>query len=37
VLRGDLNETDVLRAGALDSDGVIHLAFVVPGGRMVIS
>ena len=31
VLRGDLNETDVLRAGALDSDGVIHLAFVVPG------
>ncbi len=27
VLRGDLNETDVLRAGALDSDGVIHLAF----------
>ncbi len=30
VVRGDLNETDVLRAGALDSDGVIHLAFVVP-------
>ena len=30
VLRGDLNETDALRAGALDSDGVIHLAFVVP-------
>jgi len=30
VLRGDLTETDVLRAGALDSDGVIHLAFVVP-------
>ncbi len=30
VLRGDLNETNVLRAGALDSDGVIHLAFVVP-------
>ena len=30
VLRGDLNDTDVLRAGALDSDGVIHLAFVVP-------
>ena len=27
VLRGDLNETGVLRAGALDSDGVIHLAF----------
>jgi nucleoside-diphosphate-sugar epimerase len=30
VLRGDLDDTDVLRAGALDSDGVIHLAFVVP-------
>jgi len=30
VLRGDLNDTDALRAGALDSDGVIHLAFVVP-------
>ena len=30
VLRGDLADTDVLRAGALDSDGVIHLAFVVP-------
>ena len=30
VRRGDLNDTDVLRAGALDSDGVIHLAFVVP-------
>jgi len=30
VLRGDLNDTDVLRAGALGSDGVIHLAFVVP-------
>jgi nucleoside-diphosphate-sugar epimerase len=30
VLRGDLSDTDVLRAGALDSDGVIHLAFVVP-------
>jgi nucleoside-diphosphate-sugar epimerase len=30
VLRGDLNDTGVLRAGALDSDGVIHLAFVVP-------
>ncbi len=27
VLRGDLNDTDVLRAGALDSDAVIHLAF----------
>jgi nucleoside-diphosphate-sugar epimerase len=30
VLRGELHDTDVLRAGALDSDGVIHLAFVVP-------
>ena len=30
VLRGDLNDTGTLRAGALDSDGVIHLAFVVP-------
>src|SRR5258708_3754319 len=30
VLRGDLNDVDVLRAGVLDSDGVIHLAFVVP-------
>ncbi|MEW1780035.1 SDR family oxidoreductase [Streptomyces sp. NPDC086777] len=30
VLRGDLNDTDVLRAGALGSDGVIHLAFVTP-------
>jgi nucleoside-diphosphate-sugar epimerase len=30
VRRGDLNDTDMLRAGALDSDGVIHLAFVVP-------
>ena len=30
VLRGDLDDTGVLRAGALDSDGVIHLAFVVP-------
>lgn len=30
VLRGDLTDTDVLRAGALDSDGVIHLAFIVP-------
>jgi len=30
VLRADLNDTEVLRAGALDSDGIIHLAFVVP-------
>jgi nucleoside-diphosphate-sugar epimerase len=30
VLRGDLNDVDVLRAGALGSDGVLHLAFVVP-------
>jgi nucleoside-diphosphate-sugar epimerase len=30
VLLGDLNDTGLLRAGALDSDGVIHLAFVVP-------
>jgi len=27
VLRGDLNDTGALRAGALDSDGVIHLAY----------
>lgn len=30
VLRGDLSDTEVLRAGADGSDGVIHLAFVVP-------
>jgi nucleoside-diphosphate-sugar epimerase len=30
VLRGDLTDAGILRAGALDSDGVIHLAFVVP-------
>jgi nucleoside-diphosphate-sugar epimerase len=30
VLRGELNDTGTLRAGAVDSDGVIHLAFVVP-------
>src|SRR5580693_6873510 len=27
VLRGDMNDTAVLRAGARDSDGTIHLAF----------
>lgn len=27
VLRGDLNDTGILRAGAADSDGVIHLAY----------
>jgi len=27
VLRGDMNDPAVLRAGVLDSDGVIHLAF----------
>jgi nucleoside-diphosphate-sugar epimerase len=30
VLRGDLADTDALHAGAVGSDGVIHLAFVVP-------
>ena len=30
VLVGDLSDTDVLRAGTLECDGVIHLAFVVP-------
>jgi nucleoside-diphosphate-sugar epimerase len=30
ALRGDLNDADILRAGALGSDGVIHLAFI-PG------
>jgi nucleoside-diphosphate-sugar epimerase len=30
VLRGDLDEVDVLREGALNSDGIIHLAFKVP-------
>ena len=30
VLRGDLTDLDVLHAGSLDSDGVIHLAFIVP-------
>jgi nucleoside-diphosphate-sugar epimerase len=28
VLRGDLNDADILRAGTLDSDGVIHLAYI---------
>ncbi len=28
VLRGDLNDTGVLRAGTLGSDGVIHLAYI---------
>ena len=28
VLRGDLTDAGMLRAGALDSDGVIHLAFI---------
>jgi nucleoside-diphosphate-sugar epimerase len=32
VLRGDLNDTGTLSAGALDSDGVIHLAFEHSGG-----
>ena len=27
VLRGDLTDTDILRSGAVDSDGVIHLAY----------
>ena len=30
VLRGDLNDTNSLQTGTLESDGVIHLAFVVP-------
>jgi nucleoside-diphosphate-sugar epimerase len=30
VLPGDLNDIDVLRGGAIESDGVVHLAFVVP-------
>src|SRR5271170_5449424 len=30
VLRGDLTDAGILRAGTLDSDGVIHLAFI-PG------
>jgi nucleoside-diphosphate-sugar epimerase len=27
VLRGDLNDTDALRTGALETDGIIHLAY----------
>jgi nucleoside-diphosphate-sugar epimerase len=34
VLRGDLNDPDVLRAGALDSDGVIHLAYEHARGQV---
>jgi nucleoside-diphosphate-sugar epimerase len=30
VLRGDLTDLDGLRTGALETDGVIHLAFIVP-------
>jgi nucleoside-diphosphate-sugar epimerase len=30
VVRGDLTDLDVLRRAALDSEGVIHLAFLVP-------
>src|SRR5487761_480523 len=32
VLRGDMNDPAVLRAGARDSDGVIHLAFARSAG-----
>ena len=28
VLRGDLGDLDALRAGAADSDAVVHLAFI---------
>src|SRR5580704_1250401 len=34
VLRGDMNDPAVLRAGALDSDGVIHLAFEHSAGQV---
>src|SRR5216683_7254222 len=34
VLRGDMNDPAVLRAGARDSDGVIHLAFEHSAGQV---
>jgi nucleoside-diphosphate-sugar epimerase len=34
VLAGDLNDADALRAGALDSDGVIHLAYEHAHGQV---
>ena len=34
VLRGDLNDTDALRTGALDTDGIIHLAYEHPLGQI---
>lgn len=35
VVRGDLTDVATLRAAALDSDGVIHLAFVAPSTSAV--